>query len=197
MLPVALAVADAHGGASGRDVLTAVAVGTEICVRLALATEMSLGGEQRRRRVMSLTTQAATLAGSLVAARLAGLPEEQAANAFGVAYSSMPGNLQMLFERSRAVRVMQGVSAQLAVQSAELAALGIDGPRRTLEGPAGLYQAYHRSCLRSRPAVGRARGDVPGARGLDQAVRLLQGGAHGDLRGGGRGGRRPRRIRAR
>jgi 2-methylcitrate dehydratase PrpD len=144
MLPVALAVADRQGGLPGRDVLTAVAVGTEICVRLALATEMSLGGERHVRRVMSLTTQAATLAGSLVAARLAGLEEEQAADAFGVAYSSMPGNLQMLLEGARAVRVMQGVSAQLAVQSAELAALGIDGPRQTLEGPAGFYPAYHR-----------------------------------------------------
>jgi 2-methylcitrate dehydratase PrpD len=144
MLPVALAVADHQGGVSGRDVLTAVAVGIEICVRLALATEMSLGGEQHVRRVMSLTTQAATLAGALVAAKVAGLAEEQAADAFGVAYRSMPGNLQMLLEGARVVRVMQGVSAQLAVQSAELAALGIDGPRRTLEGPAGFYPAFHR-----------------------------------------------------
>lgn len=144
MLPVALAAADRRGGVSGREVLTAVAAGIEVCVRLALATQMSLGGEQHVRRVMSLTTQTATLAGSLVAARLADLTAEQARDAFGVAYSSMPGNLQMLLEGARVVRVMQGVSAQLAVQSAELAAIGVDGPRQVLEGPAGFYRAFHR-----------------------------------------------------
>lgn len=144
MLPVALAAAERRGGGSGREVLAAVAVGIEVCVRLALATDMSLGGEHHVRRVMSLTTQAATLAGSLVAARLMGLPEHQQADAFGVAYSAMPGNLQMLLEGSRVVRVMQGVSAQTALQSAELAAAGIDGPRQTLEGAAGFYAAYHR-----------------------------------------------------
>jgi 2-methylcitrate dehydratase PrpD len=144
MLPVALAVADRKGGASGREVLTAVAVGIELCVRLALATDMTLGGDGHVRRVMSLTTQAATLAGSLVATRVAGLDADRAADAFGVAYSSMPGNLQMLLEGARVVRVMQGVSAQLAVQSAELAAIGIDGPRQVLEGPAGFYPAFHR-----------------------------------------------------
>jgi 2-methylcitrate dehydratase PrpD len=149
IVPVALAVAEQHGdaeggGVAGAELLAAVAVGIELCIRLALAADVPIGGSGHVPRVMSLSTQAPTLAGALVAARLRGLDPDGMADALGVAYAGMAGNLQMLLEGSRVVRVMQGVSAQTAVQAAELAAAGIGGPRRVLEGRAGFYPAFHR-----------------------------------------------------
>ena len=142
MVPVALAVADRRGDVTGRDLLTAVAVGIDLGVRLSMAPVTDLGGSAYQPRSMSRTYQTGTLAGSLVAARLAGLDLEAANDAFGNAYSQCAGNLQGLAEGTLTVRVQQGVSAQSAVLAMELAQAGITGTRESLEGKYGWFQAF-------------------------------------------------------
>jgi len=142
MVPVALAVADHMGGTSGRDLLTAIAMGIDLGVRLSMAPITDLGGAEYRPRSMSRTYQTGTLAGSLVAARLAGLDLERTKDAFGNAYSQCAGNLQGLAEGSLTVRVQQGICAQSAVMAAELARAGISGTRQPLEGRYGWFQAF-------------------------------------------------------
>jgi 2-methylcitrate dehydratase PrpD len=144
MVPVALAVAEAEGGRSGREILTAIALGMDIGIRLALAPILDLGSAAPPRSVSrSYTT--GTLAGSLVAAKLAGLDLTQTQDAFGIAYSSCAGNQQGLIEGTLSVRVQQGITAQLAIMAMQLARAGITGTRETLEGKNGYYEAFWRS----------------------------------------------------
>ena len=142
MVPVALAVADRCGRTSGREFLTAVALGIDLGCRLSMTPISHLGGSDYQPRSMSRTYQTGTLAGSLVAARLAGLDAERARDAFGAAYSQCAGNLQGLAEGTLTVRVQQGMSAQAAVLAAELAEVGISGTRESLEGKYGWFQAF-------------------------------------------------------
>jgi 2-methylcitrate dehydratase PrpD len=153
IVPVALAVADRCGRATGRDLLTAVAIGIDLGARLSLAPVTELGGRAYQPRSMSRTYQTGTLAGSLVAARLAGLGLEATKDAFGVAYSQCAGNLQGLAEGALTVRVQQGICAQSAVLAMELARAGITGTRDSLEGTYGWFQAFWGGRYDSRPLL--------------------------------------------
>lgn len=142
MVPVALAVGAASGGLNGRELLTAVAVGNDLAVRLALAVRQTFGADTAT-RTMSLTYQTATLAGAIIASKVAGASKDVMADAFGSAYSQVAGNLQGLKEGTLGVRVQQGVASFAAVLAWELARRGITGGRHNLEGSAGWSIAFH------------------------------------------------------
>jgi 2-methylcitrate dehydratase PrpD len=142
VVPVSLAVADLVGGVSGRRFLDVVAAANDVACRLALAVDMSLGGEHHRPRVMSLTYQTGVLAGALAAAGIADLSVDDAVQCLGIAYSGVAGNLQGLFEGTLSVRLQQGIAAQTAVQAFEFARAGVTGTTESLEGRAGWYQAF-------------------------------------------------------
>lgn len=145
MVPVAIAAAELQGGASGRDVLTAAALGIDLSCRLGLSPTLSLGGASYRPRSISRSYTTGTLAGSLVAARLAGMDLEGMKDAFGNAYSQCAGNQQGLSEGTLTVRTQQGVCAQSAIMSMEMARIGISGTRRSLEGKFGYFEAFWRN----------------------------------------------------
>jgi 2-methylcitrate dehydratase PrpD len=142
MVPVALAVGAAQGGLAGRELITAVAMGNDLAVRLALAVRQSFG-EDAAPRTMSLTYQTATLAGAIVAAKVAGTSKDVMADTFGSAYSQVAGNIQGLKEGTLGVRVQQGIASFAAVVGWELARRGISGGRQNLEGGAGWFNAFH------------------------------------------------------
>jgi 2-methylcitrate dehydratase PrpD len=143
MVPVALAVAEQVGGVDGRQFLTAVAMGVDLACRLSMAPVISLGGNEYQPRAMSYTYQTGTLAGSLVAARLAGLDRRGLTDAFGNAYSQCAGYLQGLAEGSLMVRVQQGLAASAAVLAMELARSGVGGIQHPLQGIYGWFQAFY------------------------------------------------------
>jgi 2-methylcitrate dehydratase PrpD len=123
MVPVALATADRNGHVTGRELLTLVALGIDLGARLSMAPVTDLGGSGYKPRSMSRTYQTGTLAGSLHAARLAGLDSDTTKDAFGNAYSQCAGNLQGLAEGKLTVRVQQGLCAQAAIVAMELGPL--------------------------------------------------------------------------
>ncbi|MGE0877157.1 MAG: MmgE/PrpD family protein [Acidimicrobiia bacterium] len=146
MVPIALAVAEQHADAgadvTGATFLTAVAAGFDIAARIAIAPELHLGGDQYKPRSLSRTYMTSTLAGALVAAKVARLDVEQTKDAFGNAYSNCAGNLQGLAEGTLTVRTQQGVSAMAAVMAMDFARAGISGTRQSLEGKYGYFQTY-------------------------------------------------------
>jgi 2-methylcitrate dehydratase PrpD len=142
MVPVALSVASRYPELTGIELLTAIALGIDAGCRLSMAPTTMLGGSDYTPRSMSRTYQTGVLAGSLVASRVAGAGREVMLDALGNAYSQCFGNLQGLAEGTLTVRVGQGVAAQLAVQSFDFAAAGIDGARQPLEGKYGWFQAF-------------------------------------------------------
>ncbi|MGH3762774.1 MmgE/PrpD family protein [Actinophytocola sp.] len=146
--PIALAIAEQDaaqdgGGVDGARLLTALVAAQEVMCRLGLAPEYHVAGPKHRPRGWSFTYQCGALGGALVAALLRGLDESRALDALGNAYTALAGNQQAIKEATLAIRVQQGVTAQTAVQSADLAALGITGPHEILEGEYGWLSYWH------------------------------------------------------
>jgi 2-methylcitrate dehydratase PrpD len=141
--PIALALAEQDGTVTGARVLTALVAAQEMMCRLGLAPEYHVAGPKHRPRGWSFTYQCGAFGGALTAALLRGLDESRTLDALGNAYTALAGNQQAIKEATLAIRVQQGVTAQTAVQSADLAALGITGPHEVLEGEYGWLSYWH------------------------------------------------------
>ncbi len=138
-IPVALAMAERLGGVSGKDFITAVTLGSDICSRLSLAVTVSvfeLGWHY--------TTLHGNFNGAAVAGKLLGMDEETMVDAFGLAYHQAGGNYQGLHDGTLAKRIGPGFSSRDAITAALLAQRGITGAKNILDGKAGLYKVYHR-----------------------------------------------------
>ena len=154
-LPPALAIAERRGNVSGREFITAMALGMEMMARLGLSFETSflLTG-----RVTTL--HQSTFGGALAGAKLLGLSPRTTVSALGLAYGQVAGNLQVTVEGTVLVRVLQGLAAQSAVTSAVLAQHGLEGPERVFQGEFGYFKAYHDNKYDPRGADARSRAHV-------------------------------------
>ena len=141
--PLALCVAEAKGGVSGKDYLAAIIAGEEIPCRMGLSPEYHVAGAKHKPRGWSFTYQCGIMGGALGAGKLLGLSETQLLDAMGNAYTALAGNQQAVQEGVLAIRAQQGLCAQTAAQSAYLAQRGINGPRQVLEGMFGWLTYWH------------------------------------------------------
>lgn len=132
----ALALADHRGGVSGRDYASAVAVGLDVAVRLALSATEDFGWHR---------TSAFGVFGVTVAAgRLVGLTRDQFANALGIAYAQASGNRQCIPDGALTKRLQSGFSARDGITAARLAQRGLTGPANAFEGRDGFFNLYQR-----------------------------------------------------
>lgn len=135
-VPVALACAQL-GGASGRDILAALAVGQDFAQRINQAAQSNgffyKGFDSN---ILGL------FSGAVIAARLLRLTPAECAHAVGLAFDFGIGTFQHYQDKSLAVRISQGLVARHAIEAAQLAALGISGPRRVLNGENGFFNLY-------------------------------------------------------
>lgn len=136
MLPATLAAAE-YAGSSGRGLLSAVALGIEAAVRIGnIAKEAGMDfGYLPSSTVGIFGTTAACC-------RLLGLSVEQTVNAMGIAYAQSSGSRQALLDHTLTKRLQPAFAARSALWSAFLAADGITGPHRALEGEAGFFKVY-------------------------------------------------------
>jgi 2-methylcitrate dehydratase PrpD len=142
-VPVAFALAEKRGRVSGRELITAIAAGTDIQVRLNQAIDIP---DWTMTEGWFATQLFGFISGTATAARLLGLDREQTENAFGVAYTQLSGSRQMAVGAATHLRSMQaGFSGQGAVLSAELAKRGIVGSREIIEGRYGFFRNYVRT----------------------------------------------------
>ncbi|MCC7484412.1 MAG: MmgE/PrpD family protein [Burkholderiales bacterium] len=141
-LPALLATAEERGGIAGREFLLAYAVSAELHARLGLACWNSLG------KGWHPTMLFGSLAAGIGAGRLLGLDAAGLANALGLAYHQASGSAQSMRDGVLAKRIGAGFAARAAVLGAFLAADGITGTRRTLEGNAGLFALHERGEVR-------------------------------------------------
>jgi 2-methylcitrate dehydratase PrpD len=131
VLPAALALAETTG-ASGRDLVAAIVIGYDVMARLhppVLAWNLTV--PRPAKWSVSPFGVAAT------AARLLGLPHEQAVAAIGHAGQAGIG----LYEGAEQTRVMQGLAACGGVLAALLARAGLPGSRTVIEGQHGLFDS--------------------------------------------------------
>jgi len=147
----ALAVADTLGSVSGADYVSAVAVGLDVAVRLALAPTQDFGWHR---------TSAFGVFGVTVAVgRLLGLTREQFAHALGIAYSQASGNRQCIPDGALTKRLQSGFSARDGITAVRLAQAGLTGPANAFEGRDGFFNLYQRGAY-DREVVLRGLGET-------------------------------------
>ncbi len=140
-IPTALAVAEQKGYLSGKDLITAVAIGTDMMCRLGLSSTpgkspIGVGWHQ--------TTLFGFMGAAGVAGKALGLSEEQIVDAMGIAYHQSGGNGQCVKDGALAKRLGPGFSVKGGITAALLAQKGVTGAHNCLEGEWGLYNLYWR-----------------------------------------------------
>ncbi|KAI1345187.1 2-methylcitrate dehydratase [Xylariaceae sp. FL0016] len=124
-------------GASGQDILTALAVGYEIVCRLSRA----LGAGSYLRGFHNTATTG--IFGSVGAiASLRGLSRQVVTDALGLAGSKAAGSMQFLDNGSWNKRLHPGFAAHDAMLCISLAEQGVTGASRIFEGKVGLLHAF-------------------------------------------------------
>ncbi len=134
--PAAFAVAEELGGVSGKELITAVALGVDLVARLRMACGIRVG---------DIAWGAATFApfsAAAVTGKLLGLDAARMRSALGIAYSQLAGSLQSQLDGALNLRVQHGMAAEAGVRAAFLARAGLDGIHNFLEGRFGLYSTY-------------------------------------------------------
>ncbi len=137
VVPAAFAVGEMVG-ASGRDVLTAIVAGYEVCCRLGNALDPT----SHYARGFHPTATAGTYGAAAAAAKLFGLSQQQIVSAFGVSGSQAAGSLQFLVNGAWNKRYQVGAAAMNGVIAATLARNNFIGSSESIEGKHGLLVGY-------------------------------------------------------
>jgi len=137
VVPAAFAVGEMVG-ASGRDVLTAIVAGYEVCCRLGNALDPT----SHYAKGFHPTATAGTYGAAAAASKLFGLSKEQIIAAFGVSGSQAAGSLQFLINGAWNKRYQVGAAAMNGVIAATLARNDFVGASESIEGKHGLLVGY-------------------------------------------------------
>ena len=132
----ALAVADEVDSVSGEQYLTAVALGLDVAVRLALAPSDDYGWHR--------TSAFGVFGVAAAVGRLLGLDAERMREALGLAYSQASGNRQCIADGALSKRVQAGFAARDGVTAVRLARRGVTGATNIFEGVNGFFPLYQR-----------------------------------------------------
>jgi 2-methylcitrate dehydratase PrpD len=135
--PVALGFAEAAGGMSGRDVITAMVAGYEVGARVGNAATMGLFF-----RGFHPQGTSGVFASAAAAARVLNLDAEKFQHALGMA-GSQAGGLMAAQEGAMVKRFHSGRAAQSGVYCAQLAKDGFTGIPDVLEAAYGGYLAVY------------------------------------------------------
>lgn len=124
---------------SGRHLLSAIAVGYEVGIRLSIAA-----GE-RHYHYFHATATCGTFAAAATASVIYGLSAEQTAHALGLAATSASGLWEDINNVATDVKHLHsGLAAERGVRAAKLAKLGLRAARRSIEGEKGFLAAMAR-----------------------------------------------------
>src|SRR6478736_5595821 len=137
VVPAAFAVGEMVG-ASGRDVLTAIVAGYEVCCRLGNALDPT----SHYGRGFHPTATAGTYGAAAAAAKLFGLSKDRIISAFGVSGSQAAGSLQFLVNGAWNKRYQVGAAVMNGVIAATLARSEFIGSSEAVEGKHGLLVGY-------------------------------------------------------
>ena len=139
LVPAALAISEARRPIDGRELIAAIAVGSELICRMSAAPRISFSETGS-----SMSYQCAFYGVALTASRLMKLPAAQARHAMGIAHARTAGNQQGFLAGAMTVRLMQGIAAEGGVISALMAERNLTGSVDVLEGRFGYYHVFHR-----------------------------------------------------
>jgi 2-methylcitrate dehydratase PrpD len=142
IVPAALAAGE-RARATGADVVSAIAVGLEVCVRLGMAGyDTGAGNSMFFEFGQHATSICGAMGSAVAAAMLLGADEKGIVDALGVAASMSSGIIEANRTGGTVKRVHCGWAAHAGVSAAELVAYGLTGPPTVLEGRFGFFQAW-------------------------------------------------------
>jgi 2-methylcitrate dehydratase PrpD len=135
IIPAVLAAAEHAGPVSGKDVITAVAVGQDMFLRMRRNIA--------ERQDWLMTTVLGVFSATASTARVLRLDAEQTANALGIASLGSCGTQEMRYGTGSDLgQLYAGFMAKTAMLSALLARNGITGTQSVFEGKAGVFNVY-------------------------------------------------------
>jgi 2-methylcitrate dehydratase PrpD len=132
----ALALAE-YTEVSGRDLITAIAIGNEISCRVG-----SVSSGELHKRGFHPTGLFATFGVAYLAGRLLRLDAAALARAAGIAGSFASGLLECWVDGTQTKFLHPGWSAQSGITAALLARAGVTGPAQVFEGRWGLFASH-------------------------------------------------------
>ncbi|NVO25431.1 MmgE/PrpD family protein [Donghicola mangrovi] len=135
LVPALLALAERVGGVSGKQLLTSIAIGQELFIRLRCNVRWNMD--------WNLSSAVGVYSGVAACAALLGLNAKQVANAMGIASLQAGGTMQQIFGTGSDLRgLYAGFIAQTCVNAALLAQKGMLGMGELFEGEAGIFKVY-------------------------------------------------------
>jgi len=137
LVPTILAVGQLHG-ASGKETLAALIVGTEVVGRLGRVYKA-----RREHKGFLPTSVIGGFGATAAACRLQGCSVEQTVDAMGIWYAHASGTRQALFDHTLTKRIQPGIAARAGTLAARLAGEDFTGPGRIIGGrTAALTRIY-------------------------------------------------------
>jgi 2-methylcitrate dehydratase PrpD len=122
---------------SGRDFITAIAIGNEVSCRVG-----SVSSGELHARGFHPTGLFATFGAAYLAGKLLGLDAQALARAAGIAGSFASGLLECWVDGTQTKFLHPGWSAQSGITAALLARSGVTGPAQVFEGRWGLFASH-------------------------------------------------------
>jgi 2-methylcitrate dehydratase PrpD len=146
-------------GVTGRDLITAIALGNEVSCRVG-----SVSSGELHKRGFHPTGLFSTFGAAFLAAKLLGMDAESIAHAAGIAGSFASGLLECWVDGTQTKFLHPGWSAQSGITAALLARSGVTGPAQVFEGRWGLFATHvqdpsaHRDFARINEHLGAGLG---------------------------------------
>lgn len=135
LVPALLALAERKGDVTGQELITAVAIGQELFIRL----RCNVGW----RMDWNLSGAVGVYSGVAACGSLLGLNAEQIAHAMGIVSLNAGGTMQQIFGLGSDLRgLYAGFIAQSCVNAVLLAQMGMQGMDQLFEGEAGIFKVY-------------------------------------------------------
>lgn len=135
----ALAAAEEVGGVSGRDLILAIALGSDLTCRVSRAIKGAHGHPWYRAPVVGM------FGATAAAAKIFGANADQHVQAFGLALPQIGGTYASLHHSGSSVRsIRDGLAYRNGLLAAQLAMRGVKGDPEVFEGKFGFYQAFYK-----------------------------------------------------
>ena len=136
ILPVALPLAECLGGISGKDLITAVALGQDLAIRFQCTIIRPPDNLSPHYCISAIFGPTAA------AIKLLGMDEATAWNAMGLAFTQVQGEMQGYRDGALSVRLQHGFVAEAAIKAALLAQKGVTGPKNIVQGEFSFYLTF-------------------------------------------------------
>lgn len=139
--PPALALMEKTGNLKGKELISAVIIGSDIVYRTGAAAS-----SEAQKEYGIFAAYANAYVGSAVAAgKIMGFDKEQMVGCLGLGYSQTCGSMQVLYETDSNLReIFPAFGSKSAVMAALLTEKGVKGLKESLEGKGGYFNAFVR-----------------------------------------------------